>query len=170
MAIRDWGKSFRFFTMLTLALSAVGVGGSFFSQYVLDMHPCNMCILQRAAMIALLLVSAALVFIPPKKLWSRVLETILLLAPAIAGITVSIRQIWLQSLPPDKIPGCGPGFEFIWKTNPKLDALKILFMGDGDCAKVERVLGVPLPIWATLFFGFIILMTLYAFFFTRRKG
>jgi disulfide bond formation protein DsbB len=53
------------------------------------------------------------------------------------------RQIWLQHLPEDLVPACGPGFPYIRDNFPFIDLLDFLLVGDGNCAEVQfRFLGI----------------------------
>ena len=72
---------------------------------------------------------------------------------ALSGGAFSTRQLYLQSLPAEQAPACGPSIEFIFDTFPLLDALEILLRGDGNCAEVSwRFLGLSIPGWTLLAF------------------
>ncbi len=78
---------------------------------------------------------------------------------ALIGLAFSLRQIYLQSLPPSAVPGCGPGLNFLFQAYPVLDALKIVLQGSGDCAKIDwRGLGLSLADWAGIYFVFLIIL------------
>ncbi len=51
---------------------------------------------------------------------------------ALAGIWISGRQVWLQGLPEDEVPLCGPPLEYIIDVFPFADVINALFMGDGN--------------------------------------
>ncbi|HEY3486771.1 MAG TPA: disulfide bond formation protein B, partial [Gammaproteobacteria bacterium] len=71
----------------------------------------------------------------------------------LAGMAVAGRHVWLQHLPPARVPECGPGLEFILQNFPLRDALGLIFKGSGECAKVDWVfLGLSMPAWTLLIF------------------
>jgi disulfide bond formation protein DsbB len=61
--------------------------------------------------------------------------------------------VWLQSLPPDRVPSCGPGLGYLFDTFPLGDALKMVFSGSGECAKIDwTFLGLSMPVWVLAWF------------------
>ena len=67
------------------------------------------------------------------------------------SIAVAGRHVWLQSLPADRIPACGPGFDYIIDSFPLLEALRLIFSGSGECASVDwQFLGLSMPAWVLL--------------------
>jgi disulfide bond formation protein DsbB len=59
----------------------------------------------------------------------------------------------LQHLPPDQVPSCGPGFDYIVDAFPLADALKMIFTGSGECAKINwTFLGFSMPAWVLVWF------------------
>lgn len=56
------------------------------------------------------------------------------------------RQIWLEHLPEDQVPACGPGLTYIYDNFPFMETLNFLLKGDGNCAEVLfRFLGLSIP-------------------------
>jgi protein dithiol:quinone oxidoreductase len=71
----------------------------------------------------------------------------------IAGGSVSARHVWLQSLPPDQAPACGPGLAYLFESFPLTEALALLLRGDGNCALVGwSFLGLSIPGWTLVAF------------------
>ncbi|MCZ6687451.1 MAG: disulfide bond formation protein B, partial [Gammaproteobacteria bacterium] len=74
-----------------------------------------------------------------------------------AGIAVASRHLWLQSLPADQVPSCGPGLDYILDAFPLTQALSMIFAGSGECAVVDwTFFGLSMPAWvliALLFLG-----------------
>ena len=79
-----------------------------YAQHVLGLEPCPLCIFQRVAVIGLGLVFALAALHGPGRTGRRVYGVLLALAAA-AGAGVAGRHLWLQTLPPDRVPACGPG-------------------------------------------------------------
>jgi protein dithiol:quinone oxidoreductase len=72
------------------------------------------------------------------------------------GCTLAGRQVWLQHLPEDKVPECGPGLEYLLEAYPLFDALKTVLRGTGDCAETQWVfLGLSIAEWSLFSFTLI---------------
>ncbi|MGH8553402.1 MAG: disulfide bond formation protein B, partial [Methylococcales bacterium] len=65
----------------------------------------------------------------------------------------------IQHLPPDQVPECGPGLEYIFKNFPLSKTFELLLSGTGECAEVHwTFLGLSIPGWTLV--GFILLAVL----------
>ena len=53
------------------------------------------------------------------------------------GIALASRHIWLQNLPKDQVPECGPDLYYMLDTLPLFDALKKTLSGSGSCADIS---------------------------------
>ncbi len=120
-----------------------------YAQYVLQLDPCPLCIFQRVAVIILGCVFLlAAVHNPGRS--GRLSYAVLLLAGG-AGIFVAGRHVWLQNLPPDKVPACGPGLDFMLESFPALEVLEMVLTGSGECATVDwSLLGMSMPAWVLI--------------------
>lgn len=119
-----------------------------YAEHGLMMEPCPLCILQRIAVIGLGIAFLFLAIHNPDAGWARRIYLALLSLAAIGGIVVAGRHVWLQSLPPDKVPACGPGLDYMLDTFPLGEALKLVFSGSGECADVSwSLLGLSMPAW-----------------------
>lgn len=119
-----------------------------YAEHVLLMPPCPLCVFQRMAVIALGLVFLAAALHNPSGNVGRYAYSALLFSAAAAGAGVAGRHVWLQSLPPEEVPACGPGFGYIVDSFPLADALKMIFTGSGECATVDwSFLGLSMPAW-----------------------
>jgi disulfide bond formation protein DsbB len=75
------------------------------------------------------------------------------MAMAVIGSAFSSRHIWLQSLPEDLAPACGPSLSYLIETVPFIEALTVLLQGDGNCAEsVWSFLGLTIPGWTLVAF------------------
>jgi disulfide bond formation protein DsbB len=89
------------------------------------------------------------------------------LVAAATGAAVATRHVWLQHLPPDKVPSCGPDLAYMLDAFPLADVLRKVLTGSGECAKVDwTFLGLAMPAWSL--FGFCTL-ALWALFGLRRR-
>lgn len=130
--------------------------GSLFAQFGLGKTPCNLCILQRMLVVSTGITAfvLALVLTVWKKAGkgSKTFINILASLPIIAGAGVALKQVYIQTLPPDLIPACGSPLEFMMKTMPLTDVLQTVLAGSSDCAKVETLMWLPIPWWSATFF------------------
>jgi disulfide bond formation protein DsbB len=73
---------------------------------------------------------------------------------ALGGAAVAGRQVWLQHLPPDKVPQCGPDLFFMLENFPLAQTLQKLFTGTGECAAVDwSFLGLSIAGWSLAWFA-----------------
>lgn len=133
------------------ALYASGLMGfGLFLQYVKHQDPCPLCMVQRVIFIAILVVFALAALHGPKRAGERVYAALIGLL-SFSGIGVAARHIWIQNLPKDQVPACGPGLEYMLETMPMADVLKQLMHGSGECAeKGWTFLTLGIPEWALL--------------------
>ncbi len=136
--------------LLGLGICAGLMGYALFAQHGLELDPCPLCVFQRLAVIGLALVFGVAAAHNPGNLGAR-LYGATGLAIAAGGGFVAGRHVWIQSLPPDQIPACGPGLDYILETFPLGEALQLVFRGSGECATVDwSFLGLSMPAWVLL--------------------
>lgn len=151
--------------LICVSLMAVAL----FMQYQMELEPCPLCLMQRMVFIAIGFV--CLVGLILKFSWLRKLCAGLMSLLALIGIGLSSRQLWLQSLPEDQIPTCGPGFDYMMNTFPLFKALSLILSGSGECAEVQwTFLGVSIPGWSLLCFAGFVLLGLYLLFSRKFKS
>lgn len=121
-------------------------------QFVGGLEPCPLCISQRIMVLAVALVLLAAVLHNPRKTGIRIYAVAGFLT-AIGGASVSGRHVWLQHLPPEEVPACGPGLQYMLQNFLLTDTLRAMLSGTGDCAKVDwTLLGLSMPAWVLLCF------------------
>ncbi len=121
-----------------------------YAQHYLLLTPCPLCVFQRMAVIALCTIFLIAVLHNPAG-WGRRVYAGLLLMAAGAGVGVAGRHVWMQSLPPDQVPACGAGYDYIMDTLPIGEALSVIFTGSGECATIDWLfLGLTMPAWVLI--------------------
>ena len=135
-----------------------------YSQYYLNFEPCPLCMTQRL----FLCLFGALAFLAslqnPGVTGRRIYSGLMLLSMS-GGIWVAGRHVWLQHLPADQVPGCGPSFEYVIDAFPFSEALHFLLWGDGNCANIDwTFLGFSMPKWVLVSFIGFTFITLWQFF------
>ena len=126
------------------------MGFALYAQHVLFLDPCPLCILQRIAVIFMGLVFLIAAVHNPGITGGRFYAVFTGLFAAF-GTGVAAWQVYLQNLPPDEVPACGPGLEYMVENFPLSDALSMIFKGSGECAVVAwRLLGLSMPTWVVI--------------------
>ncbi len=77
---------------------------------------------------------------------------------SLGGAIIAGRHVWLQSLPPDQVPACGPTLDYLLDMLPVMEVITMVLKGDGNCAKIDaQWLGLSLPMWTLItFIGFML--------------
>jgi disulfide bond formation protein DsbB len=121
--------------------------------------PCNLCILQRISItLAGLLFLFGAAHYPKGR--AAIVYRALLSIVLLAGLGLSLRQIWLQ-LYPQYTGSCGPDLYTLFKTFPVGQVLKIALHGSDDCAQVHwKFLGLSLATWTAIDFVILIGLSL----------
>ncbi len=69
------------------------------------------------------------------------------------GAGIAGRHVYIQQLPADRVPSCGPGLDYIFDAFPLIEALEMVFTGSGECAEINwSFLGLSMPAWALVWF------------------
>lgn len=128
------------------------LGYAYFLQFQEGLDPCPLCIFQRVAFISMGILFLFAAMHNAGGIISRGYAVLISMA-GLAGMGIAGRHVWLQYLPPDEVPECGPGLEYMLDVFPLTDALRMAFTGSGECADVNwTFLTLSMPIWALLSF------------------
>jgi disulfide bond formation protein DsbB len=141
---------------MAFALGAVTcallLGFAYYLQYVQMQDPCPLCMVQRLAYYALGAVLLVAALHGPGRVGAMAYGLLALLVAAL-GAAVATRHVWLQHLPKDMVPACGPGLEYMLKRFPLSDVLTKLLAGSGECAEAGwTFLGLTIAGWSLLWF------------------
>ncbi len=129
---------------------AVLMGYALYAQYQLVLEPCPLCILQRVAVIGLGVVFLVAGLHNPSGA-GRYVYSLLLAGVTVFGSIVAGRHVWLQLIPEDQVPACGPGLDYMWENFPLADVINMVFKGSGECATVDwQFLGLSMPAWVLI--------------------
>lgn len=155
--------NFLIFIACTLMMLAAA-----YMEHVMKMIPCSLCITQRGFVVLTGLL-ALIAAIHNPATGGRRTYAVLGIISALLGACFAGRQLWLQSLPEDQVPACGPGLSYIFEVFPFIDALKLLLQGDGNCAHVDKIFGLSLAAWTFMAFIGLALVNLYQLFRKQNK-
>lgn len=140
-------------TNLAGFLACAGLlGYGYVLQFVDGLEPCPLCVFQRVAFIGLGVVFLTAALHAPRVAGARVYAVVIALVAG-TGAFIAGRHVWLQSLPPDRVPECGPGLAYMLDTFPLTETIRMAFTASGECAEVSwSFLGLSIPGWALVAF------------------
>lgn len=162
-------NSFRgvFLTGFLLCLSMLLVAGYF--QFIEHLDPCPLCILQRLMVLAVGFVFLLGLIHNPIDTGRRVYGFLVVLFAGL-GAAIAGRHVWLQSVPEDQVPSCGPGLNFILDNFPISQAVDMVLRGSGECADVLwTLLGLSIPAWTLVAFVVMIIAGLTQLFGRHKR-
>ena len=169
MSLNPFAWSFRVQFLFGFAVCASLLAYAVFAQYGQMFEPCPLCIFQRVAMAAVAVVALIGALHSPRSRWGRMVYGLLAFLAAGTGAAIAARHVWLQHLPPDQVPACGPGLAFMMEAMPSyLDVVRKVLQGSGECAEINWTLfGFSMPEWTLLCFVLLAIGALHAGF--RRR-
>ena len=131
----------------------------YYLQYVQGLEPCPLCMVQRAFFYVVMALFIIAALHRPARMGTAIYAVLIVLS-ALGGAATAGRQVWLQHLPADKVPQCGPDLFFMLENFPLARTLQKLFQGSGECAAVDwKFLGLSIAGWSLVWFS---LLALYA--------
>ena len=134
----------RDYALATAGLCGAVVCAALVLEYAMEgMEPCPLCLMQRLwFLIAGLLAYAGLAHNPR---WG--IYPVLTIAAALAGGAFAVRQLWLKSLPAERVSAC-VDLDRLLEFGMFSDALAAMVSGTGDCVAEPPFLGIPVPVWS----------------------
>ena len=128
---------------LVVAVVALSMAGALYFQYVLQLAPCPLCVLQRVVIIGTALF-AGLGLLATGALGQSIAAALAAVC-ALSGAGIAGWHSWIVRFPPESM-SCGRPFEWFHEEFPLATWLPRLFAGEGDCLKVEwTLLGLTIP-------------------------
>jgi len=118
---------------------------AYYLQHFQYLAPCPLCIFDRVFLLGILISLLAAAIHNPSRKGHRIYAGFVFLFTC-GGLISSGRHVWLQHLPADQVPSCGPGLNYLLDAFPLVQALEMLFRGSGECAEINwQFLGFSLP-------------------------
>lgn len=144
--------SARILNLAGFLICAALLGYAYILQFVDELEPCPLCIFQRVAFFALGIAFLVAAIHNPMN-WGRRVYGVVIGVLALVGAGIAGRHVWLQNLPADQVPECGPGLDYMLSAFPLGEMFHTVFAGSGECADVSwAFLGMTIPAWALLWF------------------
>ena len=122
--------------LAAVAWAAMMVGTALVLELAFGQEPCALCVNQRWwAMLAGLLAVVGFTHNPRLGIYP-----LLVALASLAGGAFSVRHLYLLTLPPGSVPGCGVPLEYMIDVFPILDVLSHMTVGTGECAEQSFVI------------------------------
>jgi disulfide bond formation protein DsbB len=149
------------------AAACIGLlGFAYYLQYVKGLEPCPLCMVQRFFFYVVMALFILAALHAPRRAGTIIYAAFIALF-ALGGAATAARHVWLQHLPPDKVPQCGPDLFFMLQNLPLSRTLEKVFYGSGECAAVDwTFLGLSIAGWTLVWF---IALALYAAWLAARR-
>jgi len=138
----------------------------YYLQFVVGLEPCPLCIIQRILLFAVgVAFLVAALHHPAGRLAAELYGGVVAFIAAI-GVAVAGRHVWLQHLPPEKRPACGPALDYLLSAFGPVEGLSRVLRGSGECGAVDwTLLSFSIPEWTLAAF---IALSVWAVFLARR--
>ena len=130
----------------------------YYLQFAVGLEPCPLCILQRIMLFATgIAFLVAAIHHSARRAVAGIYAAAIALC-AVVGAAISTRHTWIQHLPEDQRPTCGPSLDFMLSTFGPVQSLGRILRGSGECGKVDwTFLSLSIPEWTlAAFLGFAI--------------
>jgi len=141
----------RFVNWLGFAACLVALCIALYTQYVLGMQPCHLCIFQRVT-VAAMAVAFLLAALHSSGRWRGAVYAMLIGITGLATLATAGRHVWIQMQPPGSVPACGADLDFMLDVFPLTEVILKVFQAGAECAKVDfTLLGLSMPAWVFVF-------------------
>ncbi len=132
---------------------------AFCVQYIFNVQPCLLCIIQRILFITMAIVFLIATLHNPKRRGLQVYGWITLLV-GLLGIVVAGHQVLLQMSPSETPQVCVPGFSYILSNLSIGDAIKVVLRGTPDCSKIGLTFfGFSMAVWSLFFYIILVIVS-----------
>lgn len=152
--------TYRNLQVFLVVMAVIGMSFAlFFLQRYMGFTPCPLCIFQRIGLIVMGVFALIAALFHPKSMAVR----LVLWLGSLVGIgwstVVAGRHVWLQHLPADQVPSCGPGLDYWLDTLPILQVFKEVFAGSGECAAIDwTFMGLSIPEQSLILFSLLLVV------------
>jgi len=155
-----------YFSIFLICGALLGFG--LYLEHGKGLEPCPLCVFQRIAFICVALIAFIAALHGPARMATRFYSGLISLAALIGG-GIAARQVWLQHLPADQVPECGPGLDYMLEAFPLSQALKMILSGSGECAEVGwRFLSFSIAEWSLMWFLILLITGLVSIFSLKK--
>ncbi|HEX5612493.1 MAG TPA: disulfide bond formation protein B [Burkholderiales bacterium] len=153
----------RWFFGAGAAVCALLLSTGYYLQYFQGQDPCPLCLVQRGFYYAF----GAVFLLAALHGRGTLAYSLAGFVVALGGLGVAARHVWLQHLPPEQVPACGPDLFYMLENFPLRRTLEKLLTATGQCAEVKwRFLGLSIAEWSLAWF---VALAIYAAWMALRR-
>ena len=119
----------------------------YYLQFAVGLEPCPLCILQRIMLLATgIAFLVAAIHHPAGRIGAGIYAGAIVLC-AVVGAAISARHTWIQHLPEDQRPACGPSLDFMLSTFGPVQSLANQLLGEQSLhvARLVRLIELLQP-------------------------
>ncbi len=164
MSMNKLMQNARGFYFLILVTCSLLLGFGYYLEFYQALTPCPLCVFQRVAYMVVGGICLLGFVHRPQHIGKKIYSGLAFIA-AITGAGIAARQVWLQHLPPELVPECGPDLSFMLAVLPLSETIKLVFSGSGECAEVAwSFLSLSIAQWSLLWFSVLSILFIIHFF------
>jgi disulfide bond formation protein DsbB len=146
--------------ILGLVACAAILGVALYMEFSMGLDPCMLCMSQRFIYLGMAFVFMLAALHNPY-FGGHKRYGFLLFLLGLAGLGLATRQLYLQNLPADLVPDCGPSFSYMFDAFPFTEVLVTMIKGSGSCAEVQwSFLSLSIAGWSFVLFSLLALYCL----------
>ena len=151
--------SYRSLQVFLVLMSVIGMSFALlFLQRYMGLSPRPLCIFQRLGLMVMGGFALMSALINPKSKAVKLTLWLGSLVGIIWSTGVAARHVWLQHLPADQVPSCGPGLDYWLDVLPMKQVLNEVLAGSGECASVDwTFLGLSIPEQSLILFSVLLI-------------
>ncbi|EPF81759.1 disulfide bond formation protein B [Acinetobacter rudis] len=158
-------RQYRVVSGFLFLASVIGMAFALYLEHVKGFEPCPLCVFQRVGLIGLGFFSLIAFLHNPRQVFVKRLYAGLGTICILWSAGVAMRHVWMQNLPADQVPTCGPGLNYLLEAFPMKTVLQQVLSGSGECAVVDwSLFGLSLPVWSGVFFIFLSIISIWQLF------
>ena len=159
-------KGFRNEFLYIFLICCFVLSTALYMEFGMGLEPCLLCMSQRIVYLLVAFISLLGMLHNPKLGGHRKYGLAIVIS-CLGGVALAVRQLYLQSLPEDLVPACGPGFSYVVDTLPLMDVIVSMLKGSGSCAEIQfSFLGLSIPGWSLVCY---IILIIYSTYLWRRQ-
>ena len=130
-----WDRK-EFWNLAAIGWAAMLIVGAQVLELGFGLEPCALCLNQRLwVMLAGVICVVGFAHNPRLGIYP-----LLVALASVAGGAFSIRHLYILTLPPGEVVGCGVDLEYMIEAFPIMEVLKNLTVGTGECAEQSFVI------------------------------
>ena len=149
--MKDTG--FRGEFILGLVACAAILSVALYMEFAMGLDPCLLCMSQRFIYLGMAFVFMLAALHNPY-FGGHKRYGFLLFLLSLTGLALATRQLYLQNLPADLVPACGPSFSYMLDAFPFTEVLVTMIKGSGSCAEVQwSFLSLSIAGWSFVLFS-----------------